>query len=190
MLGRVLRPALRGCLLESSAVVSSANRVVQFSGATRAPTSPHTLGMAPNNSHTAYFSTSLHRRGGGSVGDGGESVMTPELKEKIDKMVQESDVVVFMKGVPSAPQCGFSNAVAQIFRMHDVPIVGHNVLADEDVRQGIKEYSNWPTIPQVFFKGEFMGGCDIMIEMHQSGELIEELDKIGIKSALKTPAEE
>jgi len=190
MLGRVLsRPALRGCLLESSAVVSSTNRV-QFSGATRAPiTSPHTLGLAPS-SHTAYFSTSLHRMGGGSVGDGGESVMTPELKEKIDKMVQESDVVVFMKGVPSAPQCGFSNAVAQIFRMHDVPIVGHNVLADEDVRQGIKEYSNWPTIPQVFFKGEFMGGCDIMIEMHQSGELIEELDKIGIKSALKTPAEE
>ena len=63
---------------------------------TRAPTSPHTLGLAPS-SHTAYFSTSLHRRGGGSVGDGGESVMTPELKEKIDKMVQESDVVVFMK---------------------------------------------------------------------------------------------
>jgi len=127
--------------------------------------------------------------GSGSVGDGGTSVLTPELKQRIDEMVQESDVVVFMKGVPAEPRCGFSNAVAQIFRMHDIHITGHDVLADEEVRQGIKEYSNWPTIPQVFFKGEFMGGCDIMIEMHQSGELIEELDKIGLKSALKTPAE-
>merc|ERR1711972_977467 len=121
--------------------------------------------------------------GSGSAGDGGASTLTPELKERIDKMVKETDVVVFMKGVPAEPRCGFSNAVAQIFRIHDIAITGHDVLADEEVRQGIKEYSNWPTIPQVFFKG------DIMIEMHQSGELIEELDKIGLKSALKTPAE-
>jgi len=135
------------------------------------------------------FSVQSTLMGSGSVGDGGTSVLTPELKDRIEKMVKETDVVVFMKGVPAEPRCGFSNAVAQIFRMHDIPITGHDVLVDEEVRQGIKEYSNWPTIPQVFFKGEFMGGCDIMIEMHQSGELIEELDKIGLKSALKTPVE-
>ena len=70
--------------------------------------------------------------------------------------------------------------------MHDVKFESHNVLADEDIRQGIKEFSNWPTIPQVFFEGEFIGGCDILLQMHQSGELVEELDKIGIKSALLT----
>jgi len=91
-----------------------------------------------------------------------------------------------MKGVPSAPQCGFSNAVVQILRMHDVNYESHNVLADEEIRQGIKDYSNWPTIPQVYFDGEFVGGCDILLQMHQSGELVEELEKIGIKSALLT----
>ena len=68
--------------------------------------------------------------------------------------------------------------------MHDVTFASHNVLADEDLRQGIKDFSNWPTIPQVYFEGEFIGGCDILLQMHQSGELIEELEKIGIKSAL------
>jgi len=75
-------------------------------------------------------------------------------------------------------------------RMHDVPFTGHNVLADEELRQGIKEFSNWPTIPQVYLEGEFIGGCDIMLQMHQSGELIEELGKVGIKSALVTETEE
>jgi len=108
----------------------------------------------------------------------------PTIAEKIDGMVKEEKVVVFMKGVPAAPQCGFSNAVVQIMRMHDVSFSSHNVLADEELRQGIKDFSNWPTIPQVYFEGEFIGGCDILLQMHQSGELIEELEKIGIKSAL------
>jgi len=106
------------------------------------------------------------------------------VHQKIDGLVRESKVVVFMKGVPTAPQCGFSNAVVQIMRMHDVKFESHNVLADEEIRQGIKDYSNWPTIPQVFFDGEFIGGCDILLQMHQSGELVEELQKVGIKSAL------
>ena len=105
-------------------------------------------------------------------------------------MVSASPVVVFMKGVPSQPRCGFSNAVVQILRMHDVEFNAHDVLEDEEVRQGIKGYSNWPTIPQVYLKGEFVGGCDILLNMHQSGELVEELDKIGIKSALVTEGEE
>merc|ERR1719150_313514 len=111
------------------------------------------------------------------------------INERIDALVKESKVVVFMKGVPAAPQCGFSNAVVQILRMHDVTFESHNVLADEEIRQGIKEYSNWPTIPQVYFDGEFIGGCDILLQMHQSGELVEELQKIGIKSALLSEEE-
>ncbi|XP_013194954.2 uncharacterized monothiol glutaredoxin ycf64-like [Amyelois transitella] len=111
------------------------------------------------------------------------------VKEKIDKIVKNNKVVVFMKGVPDAPRCGFSNAVVQIMRMHAVPYESHDVLADESIRQGIKDYSNWPTIPQVFINGEFVGGCDIMLQMHQSGELVEELKKVGIKSALLTAEE-
>merc|ERR1711978_117236 len=109
----------------------------------------------------------------GSEADGDKS----DISTRISGLVAKSDVVVFMKGVPSAPRCGFSNAVCQIFRMHDVPFEAHDVLQDEILRQGIKDYSNWPTIPQVFFKGEFIGGCDILLQMHQSGERIEELQK-------------
>jgi monothiol glutaredoxin len=104
--------------------------------------------------------------------------------EEIKQLVGNNKVVVFMKGVPEQPRCGFSNAVVQILRMHGVPYDAHDVLADESLRQGIKEFSNWPTIPQVFINGEFVGGCDIMLQMHQSGDLIEELEKAGIKSAL------
>ncbi|CAK1543173.1 unnamed protein product [Leptosia nina] len=111
------------------------------------------------------------------------------VKDKIDDIVKKNKVVVFMKGVPDAPRCGFSNAVVQIMRMHAVPYESHDVLSDENLRQGIKDYSNWPTIPQVFINGEFVGGCDIMLQMHQSGELVEELKKVGIKSALLTAEE-
>ncbi|XP_050304263.1 glutaredoxin-related protein 5, mitochondrial [Anthonomus grandis grandis] len=120
-----------------------------------------------------------------------KSLISPLLRfasskpaEEIKKLVGNNKVVVFMKGVPEQPQCGFSNAVVQILRMHGVSYDSHNVLADESLRQGIKEYSNWPTIPQVYINGEFVGGCDIMLQMHQSGDLIEELEKVGVKSAL------
>ncbi|KAL1501908.1 hypothetical protein ABEB36_007141 [Hypothenemus hampei] len=110
--------------------------------------------------------------------------------EDIKKLVTNNKVVVFMKGVPEQPQCGFSNAVVQVLRMHGVPYDSHNVLVDDILRQGIKEYSNWPTIPQVFINGEFVGGCDIILQMHQSGDLIEELEKVGIRSALLDKNEE
>ncbi|KAB0799129.1 hypothetical protein PPYR_07009 [Photinus pyralis] len=103
-----------------------------------------------------------------------------EIKQLVDK----NKVVVFMKGVPEEPRCGFSNAVVQILRMHGVTYDSYDVLQDDALRQGIKEYSKWPTIPQVFINGELIGGCDIMLNMHQSGDLIEELQKAGIKSAL------
>jgi len=90
-----------------------------------------------------------------------------------------------MKGNPEAPKCGFSNAVVQILRMHGVEYDHHDVLSDDELRQGIKDFSNWPTIPQIFINGEFVGGCDILLQMHQNGELIDELQKkAGIKSAL------
>lgn len=89
-----------------------------------------------------------------------------------------------MKGNPEAPRCGFSNAVVQILRMHGVQYDSHDVLQNDEIRQGIKDFTNWPTIPQVFIKGEFVGGCDILMQMHQNGELVEELKKVGIRSAL------
>ncbi|XP_046371384.1 glutaredoxin-related protein 5, mitochondrial-like [Haliotis cracherodii] len=106
-------------------------------------------------------------------------------KENLEKLVQNNKVVVFMKGTPDAPRCGFSNAVVQILNFHGVDDYdAHNVLADEDLRQGVKEFSNWPTIPQVYMNGEFIGGCDILLDMHKNGELIEELQKVGIRSQL------
>lgn len=104
--------------------------------------------------------------------------------DNISKLVNNNKVVVFMKGIPEAPKCGFSNAVVQILRMHGVNYDSHNVLENEEIRQGVKDFTNWPTIPQIFINGEFVGGCDIMLQMHQNGELVEELKKVGIQSAL------
>ncbi|KAG5847048.1 glutaredoxin-related protein 5, mitochondrial [Anguilla rostrata] len=106
-------------------------------------------------------------------------------KKDFAEMVKKDKVVVFMKGTPAQPMCGFSNAVVQILRMHGVDKYGaYNVLDDQDLREGVKAFSNWPTIPQVFFNGEFVGGCDILLQMHQNGDLVEELNKLGIRSAL------
>lgn len=99
--------------------------------------------------------------------------MTPELKARIDQLVKENKVLVFMKGNRLMPMCGFSNNVVQILNILGVPYETVDVLEDPDIRQGIKEYSNWPTIPQVYVNGEFLGGSDIMIELYQSGELQE-----------------
>lgn len=104
--------------------------------------------------------------------------------DEIGNLVKKNKVVVFMKGVPEEPRCGFSNAVVQILRMHGVTYDAHDVLKDEGLRQGIKDFSNWPTIPQVYINGDFVGGCDILLEMHKNGELIEELKKAGITSTL------
>jgi monothiol glutaredoxin len=97
--------------------------------------------------------------------------MTPELKERLDNIVTRNKIAVFMKGTKLMPQCGFSNNVVQILNTLGVPYETVNVLEDYDIRQGIKEYSNWPTIPQVYVNGEFVGGSDILIELYQSGEL-------------------
>jgi monothiol glutaredoxin len=93
------------------------------------------------------------------------------IKQFIDSEVKGNDVVVFMKGTPQFPMCGFSGQVVQILDHLGVPYKGLNVLESDELRQGIKSFSNWPTIPQLYVKGEFVGGCDIIREMFQSGEL-------------------
>lgn len=97
--------------------------------------------------------------------------MTPELKQSIDQLVKSNKIVVFMKGSKLMPMCGFSNNVVQILNTLGVPFETVDILEDPEIRQGIKEYSNWPTIPQVYINGEFVGGSDIMVELYQNGEL-------------------
>ncbi|WP_416675404.1 Grx4 family monothiol glutaredoxin [Egbenema bharatensis] len=97
--------------------------------------------------------------------------MTPEVKQRIDELVQSNKIMVFMKGNRLMPQCGFSNNVVQILNMLAVPYETFDVLEDYEIRQSIKDYSSWPTIPQVYINGEFIGGSDIMIELYQKGEL-------------------
>ena len=99
--------------------------------------------------------------------------MDAQLKSRIESLIGSSPVFIFMKGNKLMPQCGFSNNVVQIFNSLGVPFETFDVLSDPEIRQGIKEYSEWPTIPQVYLKGEFLGGSDIMIEMYNSGELRE-----------------
>ena len=106
-----------------------------------------------------------------------------DVQQQIDGEVKGNDVVLFMKGTPQFPQCGFSSQVVQILDYLGVPYKGVNVLADDGVRQGIKEFSNWPTIPQLYVKGEFVGGCDIVREMFQSGELADHLMQAGLNVA-------
>lgn len=105
-------------------------------------------------------------------GDG----LPPELKSAIEEFVQNNKIVVFMKGTKEMPMCGFSNTVVQILNTIQAPFVTVNVLEDDLLRNGMKAYSDWPTFPQVYVDGEFFGGCDIMIESYQSGDLVEVLE--------------
>jgi monothiol glutaredoxin len=102
------------------------------------------------------------------------------IEQFIDNEVKNNDVVLFMKGTPQFPQCGFSGQVVQILDYIGVPYKGLNVLENDDLRNGIKTYSNWPTIPQLYVKGEFVGGCDIIREMFQAGELLSLMKDKGV----------
>ncbi|MEI6031329.1 MAG: Grx4 family monothiol glutaredoxin [Synechococcaceae cyanobacterium ELA739] len=102
--------------------------------------------------------------------------MDPNTQQRIETLVSSSPVLVFMKGTKLMPQCGFSNNVVQILHALGVSFETFDVLSDPEIRQGIKEFSDWPTIPQVYVKGEFLGGSDILIEMYNSGELREKLE--------------
>ncbi|KAL7220954.1 hypothetical protein ACSBR1_022997 [Camellia fascicularis] len=106
------------------------------------------------------------------------SALTPELKTTLDKVVTSQKVVLFIKGTKEFPQCGFSHTVVQILKSLNVPFETINILENDMLRQGLKEYSNWPTFPQLYIDGEFFGGCDITVEAYKSGELQELLEKI------------
>ena len=101
----------------------------------------------------------------------------------IDEQVKTNDVVLFMKGTPQCPQCGFSGRVVQMLDHLGVPYAGVNVLESDTLRDGIKVYSDWPTIPQLYVKGEFVGGCDILTEMFQNGELQTQMNGIAVDDA-------
>ena len=102
------------------------------------------------------------------------------IQDEIKQELAGTEVVLFMKGTPQRPMCGFSGQVVQILDYLGVPYKGVNVLANEEIRQGVKEFSNWPTIPQLYVKGEFVGGCDIVREMFQTGELATFLGEQGV----------
>ena len=106
--------------------------------------------------------------------------ITEDARGRIDSAVNGSDVVLFMKGTPLFPQCGFSSRAIAILEHLGVDFATVDVLQDQGIRQGIKEYSDWPTIPQLYVKGEFVGGSDIMMEMYEAGELGELLDQKGV----------
>lgn len=108
------------------------------------------------------------------------STLDPYISDRIQSEINSQDVVLFMKGTPVMPQCGFSAAVVGVLSHIGVQFRGVNVLEDEQIREGIKVYSDWPTIPQLYVKGEFMGGCDIVREMYETGELLEMLNTHGI----------
>ena len=106
--------------------------------------------------------------------------MNQEIKDLINKELKDNDVCLFMKGTPDAPQCGFSMAVSNMLKILEVNFKGINVLEDQNIREGIKVYSDWPTIPQLYIKKEFVGGCDIVKEMYENGELKKILEDKGI----------
>ena len=108
--------------------------------------------------------------------------MENPIADRIRNVIEENDVVLFMKGSPVFPQCGFSAAVVQVLSHMGVKFRGVDVLQDPGLRDGIKDYSQWPTIPQLYVKGEFVGGCDIVREMFQSGELTELLETKGVET--------
>ena len=108
--------------------------------------------------------------------------MKENTKSEIESEIRDNDIVLFMKGTPVFPQCGFSAATVGILNHLGLKFSSINVLEDEDIRHGIKEYASWPTIPQLYVKGEFVGGCDIVREMYESGELTDLISSKGIKT--------
>ena len=107
--------------------------------------------------------------------------MNENIKEKINNLIKENEVCLFMKGTPEVPQCGFSLAVSNVLKVLAVKFIGINVLEDSEIREGIKAYSDWPTIPQLYVKSEFIGGCDIIKEMFEKGELQKKFEEKNIQ---------
>ncbi|KAF8071095.1 GRXS7 [Scenedesmus sp. PABB004] len=163
--------------------------------AARAParaTAPLPARLAAPCARTAGWSSWQCARGSGGAGSSARRAsvlvraasaegMAPQLKTAIDSLISSNKIVVFMKGTKQFPQCGFSNTVVQILRNLDAEFETVNILENDALRSGMKEYSQWPTFPQVYLDGEFYGGCDIMIEAYQSGELMETLERLKLE---------
>lgn len=178
--------------LQSPFSVTSTNSISQFRRTIpffghfnfKAAVCPSGLFAKENSSYTArWHRASFKRRSSplqctASYGPTGSTgALTPELKATLDKFITSNKVVLFMKGTKDFPQCGFSNTVVQILKSLNVPFETFNILENETLRQGLKQYSSWPTFPQLYIDGEFFGGCDITIEAYKSGELQELLEK-------------
>ena len=111
--------------------------------------------------------------------------MNDQVKDLINKEITENEICLFMKGTPDAPQCGFSMAVTNMLKLLEVNFQSVNVLEDQNIREGIKTFSDWPTIPQLYIQKEFVGGCDIVKEMYESGELAKLLETKGVSFKAK-----
>ena len=145
--------------------------------ATRTPLTRHTNPLA----RPSPLLSSFQRR-----------LLSDQTRQAIEKAVDSAPVVLFMKGTPESPQCGFSRASIQILGLQGVDpakFAAFNVLEDPDLRQGIKEFSDWPTIPQLYLDREFVGGCDILVSMHQDGSLAKTLEEKGVLAPLESPNE-
>ncbi|KAL2330202.1 hypothetical protein Fmac_017783 [Flemingia macrophylla] len=137
-----------------------------------------TLSLRPSSTHVfthnVHFQPKLKRA---STTIRCSSALTPQLKSTLDKVITTNKVVLFMKGTKDFPQCGFSNTVVQILKSLNVPFEAIDILENDMLRQALKEYSSWPTFPQLYIEGEFFGGCDITVEAYQNGQLQELLEK-------------
>ncbi|KAJ0246972.1 Monothiol glutaredoxin-S14 [Hirschfeldia incana] len=130
------------------------------------------LAVRSNLRHNSLSSAAKFR-----YSDASSPAITPQLRDTLENLVKSEKVVLFMKGTKDFPMCGFSNTVVQILKNLNVPFEDVNILENEMVRQGLKEYSSWPTFPQLYIDGEFFGGCDITLEAFQSGELQEVVER-------------
>ncbi|CAM8960405.1 unnamed protein product [Rhodiola kirilowii] len=173
------------CVMEIQSILSSFSKARASSSkeAAALPVAGHRLFLRP---HSLFAGRRMLTIGDGkAIGFESDiiasmrcySAITPELKTTLDKVVSSHKVILFMKGTKDFPQCGFSNTVVQILKSLNIPFETVNILENEALRQGLKDYSNWPTFPQLYIDGEFYGGCDITVDAYKSGELQEALEK-------------
>ena len=158
----VVLPVASATTTRSSSTASSSSSVFSLSGRRRQP-----FGSEGASSSHDDFAAKSH-------------VDATNVHDEIAADVKKETVVIYMKGSPNAPQCGFSNVACRILDHYGIPYASRNVLASDALRNGIKSFSNWPTIPQVFIGGEFLGGSDILMTMHQDGSLKKEFEKVGL----------
>lgn len=167
-------------LITPAAVTSSSSSIVIKSQSFKLASEP-TASLAVSNRQPSFsgISSTLKLKSASPAAKFrcSASALTPQLRDTLEKLVNSQKVVLFMKGTRDFPMCGFSNTVVQILKNLNIPFEDVNILENELLRQGLKEYSNWPTFPQLYIGGEFFGGCDITLEAFQSGELQEVVER-------------